>query len=77
MLNQNQTMSKGLKKQDEMIMRLLRRMLMILVMMVSRMRPEVILKVFSSLEIKGILGIEQEVNSNKEETFVILEDMMI
>ncbi|KAL9372510.1 hypothetical protein Peur_034754 [Populus x canadensis] len=38
-LNQNQTMAVGPKGQGGLIMRILRRLLMILVMVISRMRP--------------------------------------
>jgi hypothetical protein len=58
-------------------MRILRMPLMILVMVVLRMRPWAIGKVFGSLEIEGILGIELGVNSAKGKIFVVLGDMQI
>jgi hypothetical protein len=53
-LNRNQMMVVGPKGQGGLIMRILRQTLMILVMMVLRMRPLAIGKVFSSLETEGI-----------------------
>ena len=58
-------------------MRILRRTLMILVMMVLRMRPWAMGKVFGSLETEGILGIELGANSTNWEIFIVLGDMMI
>ena len=50
---------------------------MILVMVVLRMRPCAIRKVFDSLETKGILGIELGANSAKGKISVMLRDMLI
>jgi hypothetical protein len=64
----------GLKGQVGLIMR---RTLMILVMVVLRIRPWAIRKVFGSLETKGILGIELRANSAKRKLFIVLGDMQI
>ena len=58
-------------------MRILRRPLMILVMMVLRMRPQAIRKVFGNLETKRILGIELGANSAKGKISVVFRDMQI
>jgi nitrate reductase NapAB chaperone NapD len=47
-------------------------MLMILVMVVLRTRPQAIRKVFDSLETEGILGIEIGVNSAKGKIYIVL-----
>jgi hypothetical protein len=58
-------------------MRILGRTLMILVMVVLRMWPRAIGKVFGSLETEGILGIELGANSAKGKISVVLGDMLI
>jgi len=60
------------KGQGGLILRILRRMLMILVMVVLRTRPQAIRKVFDSLETEGILGIELGVNSAKGKIYIVL-----
>jgi hypothetical protein len=76
-LNRKQTVAVGSNGQGGLIMRILRRPLMILVMVVLRMRPCAIRKVFSSLETEGILGIELGANSAKGKISVMLRDMLI
>jgi hypothetical protein len=71
-LNRKQTVAVGLKGQGGLIMRILRRTLMILVMVVLRMRPWAIGKVFGSLEIEGILGIELGANSARGNISIVL-----
>jgi hypothetical protein len=58
-------------------MRILMRTLMILVMVVLRMRPWAIGKVFGSLETEGNLGIELGANSAKGKISIVLGDMLI
>ena len=65
------------KGQGGLIMRILRMPLMILVMVVLRMRPWAIRKVFGSLETEGILGIELGANLAKGKISVVLGDMLI
>jgi len=50
---------------------------MVLVMVVLRIRPWAIKKVFGSLETKGIFGIELKSNSAKWKIFIVLGDMQI
>ena len=70
-------MAVGPKGQGGLIIRILRRLLMILVMVVLRMRPLDIGKVFDSLETEGILGIELGSYSAKGKISLVLGDMLI